>query len=164
VGVPSEAGDRLRAIAPTLTRWLEARYGSVGEAPGTSTHVPPLRVGRWALTPDGATPALARELIASVTPVDLRDDAMLATSELVTNAILHGRGMVDLEVHAEHGRVRIEVHDSGAGAPAAQSPDQHVPNGRGLQIVAALAADWGVVIDLRGKTVWCELRSAPSGP
>ena len=72
-------------------------------------------------------------------PGGLVADAALATSELVTNAVLHGRPPIDL-------RLRIEgVGRAGRGArpgrryqPRKLRPDEDDEHGRGLQIVAAL--------------------------
>jgi hypothetical protein len=56
------------------------------------------------------------------------------------------------------GRVRVEVLDDAAGLPQLQSPSPAAPRGRGLQIVQALAARWGVEPHEDGwKAVWAEV-------
>ncbi|MFE3515872.1 ATP-binding protein [Streptomyces sp. NPDC059166] len=88
------------------------------------------------------------------------DDVLLCVSELTTNALIHGvppgRGF---KVRMTCDEVlRIEVHDSGGGhveedpAPAAPCAE----HGRGLLLVGALAAAWGVRARDPGKAVWCE--------
>lgn len=55
--------------------------------------------------------------------------------------------------------VRIEVHDSSC-APLPQATgfnDEDAEGGRGLTVVAGLAASWGWQPDAFGKVVWCEV-------
>ncbi|WP_328397965.1 ATP-binding protein [Streptomyces sp. NBC_00390] len=91
--------------------------------------------------------------------VDARlDDLLLCTSELATNALVHGvppgRGYrVRMWLHGD-GTLRLEVHDSGDGRPAVREPDEE--SGRGLLLVTALADKWGVGGRAPGKVVWCE--------
>jgi anti-sigma regulatory factor (Ser/Thr protein kinase) len=87
----------------------------------------------------------------------VRDVAQLLTSELVTNAILHGQGLVRIRVAASALGVRIEVDDESTTAPVVMHGDHTHPGGRGLQIVADLAADWGATMHEGGKTVWATI-------
>jgi anti-sigma regulatory factor (Ser/Thr protein kinase) len=87
----------------------------------------------------------------------------LAVSELVTNAIVHGRGLIDVSLTRVDGRLRLDVSDEGAhdatGLPAARG-DRDDLGGWGLQLVDRLAVDWGVG-QWGGRThVWME-RPAP---
>ncbi|MFD9356945.1 ATP-binding protein [Streptomyces sp. NPDC060031] len=91
-----------------------------------------------------------------------RDDMLLCVSELATNALLHGvppgRGYL-LRLLTFDATVRIEVHDSGPGAPRVGGrPGGESTTGRGLMLVAALADEWGVLTRHPGKVVWCEFR------
>jgi anti-sigma regulatory factor (Ser/Thr protein kinase) len=76
-------------------------------------------------------------------------DAGLLVSELFSNSVLHsGSGApgetVTVAVRVSGGLVRVEVTDrSGAGAPKAGPPARDGEGGRGLAIVACLAARWG---------------------
>ena len=88
---------------------------------------------------------------------DGRDSALLCTSELVTNAIVHGRSEVRLTVRTTRGRVRIEVGDDNSRHPSLQPMDDGALDGRGLFIVDLLASRWGVRDDDIGKVVWFEL-------
>jgi anti-sigma regulatory factor (Ser/Thr protein kinase) len=83
--------------------------------------------------------------------------AELLTSELVTNAVLHGRGEPVLAVDVENGRVRIAVHDDTTSVPVVGNPGPLAGSGRGMQLIESLAARWGVEPDARGKDVWFEL-------
>ena len=95
-------------------------------------------------------------------PRDLIEVAVLLLSEVVTNAIRHGRGMVRLAVKERPSRLCVEVSDDGPGLPSAQAPRDDRPSGRGLMMVQRLANEWGVTPFDRGpgKTVWFTLRRA----
>lgn len=83
------------------------------------------------------------------------DDCLLIVSELVTNAVRHGGSAYALRLEIREGsRLYGEVFDPGDGVPRPRSPDLDALSGRGLQIVAALADDWGVTTANDGKVVW----------
>lgn len=86
------------------------------------------------------------------------EDVVLLTSEVVTNAIIHGRSEVRLRVLAAPGRLRIEVADENSRHPQLPGEDADALDGRGVRILDALAARWGVRDERYGKTVWFELR------
>ena len=90
-------------------------------------------------------------------PPDLVDTAVLLTSELVTNAVLHGRSPVTLEVLLSARRLRVQVGDDNSCHPEPRSAQHDAPDGRGLQIISLLADAWGVTGGRIGKTVWFEL-------
>jgi len=108
-----------------------------------------------------------RELLDGDAAAPLIRDAMLATSELVTNAVLHTSGTVGLWARYDqrHGWLRVEVSDSSRDAPhprAVGAPDQI--GGLGLRVVAAVASSWGSVTNEHGKTVWFELVESDGRP
>jgi len=82
---------------------------------------------------------------------------VLATSELVTNAVLHGIGPLELRLRAYGEKVRLEVLDRATFQPRKLRPTAEDENGRGLQVVAALAERWGTRGTEDGKSVWCVL-------
>ena len=93
-------------------------------------------------------------------PIDpeLVEDAMLLVSELVSNAILHGRPMIRLSVSVSISRVEVEVADQGdrlPGPPVAVA-DPRQARGRGLHLVEQLSTDWGIrpQVPPPGKSVW----------
>jgi anti-sigma regulatory factor (Ser/Thr protein kinase) len=87
-------------------------------------------------------------------------DAILVTSELFTNAVLHGSGRVDLYVTLDPEALRIAVVDDGRRTPERWPKAGATPTlgGRGLRIVDALASTWGNNFDPTGRTrVWAEM-------
>ncbi|MFD0026033.1 ATP-binding protein [Streptomyces sp. NPDC058382] len=98
----------------------------------------------------------------------LSDDVAVLVAELAANAVLHGRvpGR-DFELRLGYaygtGVVRIEVSDTHEHRPepaVVERPDADADGGRGLLIVEAVAARWGVSDRVGpGKTVWAEAES-----
>lgn len=93
----------------------------------------------------------------------LARDAALIVSELVGNAVIHGRPPVEVRVSRRATGMRIDVRDGGEGAvvPPAQA-DPLAQGGLGLRVVAHLATRWGVDPLPDGKTVWAELTGVRS--
>ncbi len=108
--------------------------------------------------------SLVRKAIGADNPA--ADAAVLLTSEIVTNAVLHSDsrragGTILLLVTEVSGGLRVEVTDNGSdlGAPVVKG-DVYASDGHGLYLVQALADQWGYVRDRTGTTVWFWLRSA----
>jgi anti-sigma regulatory factor (Ser/Thr protein kinase) len=79
----------------------------------------------------------------------------LLVSELATNCIRHTDSSFDLTIIQAGREIRVEATDYDAGKPTMRSPEPTDPSGRGLRIVDALAAAWGVEHrSAQGKTVW----------
>lgn len=90
------------------------------------------------------------------------DDAELVVGELVVNAIQADASSVDLQLEVHYDRIEIAVTDDGTGRPTLRVAASDDPSGRGLQIVAAVAADWGATVDADGRTVvWATMRCDP---
>jgi anti-sigma regulatory factor (Ser/Thr protein kinase) len=114
---------------------------------------------------DPHAPSRARRLIgelgAAALDLDELDRAKVMVSELVSNAVLHGRGVIRLRAHLDRDRLLVEVIDEGSGFERVvrehSFEDLH---GRGLEIVEAEASRWGL---FEGTThVWFEIeRSGP---
>src|SRR5207244_2076608 len=143
---------------------------------------------RMPLTPSRRAAAEAREHIRAAisawrVPVDI-DVAVLLASELVTNAITHGQPAngrrepgdsrpatvqrvsaepIVLSIRCSRGELRVEVHDR-SGEMSPPSPDNapaESETGRGLMLVAALAAKWGYYRTPARKAVFFTLILPP---
>jgi anti-sigma regulatory factor (Ser/Thr protein kinase) len=88
------------------------------------------------------------------------DTAMLVVSELVTNAMTHGRPhiTVGLRLGADH--LLIEVEDEDSQLPVLRHPSWDAVSGRGLVLIDGLARRWGSQCCPDGKVVWAELSLA----
>ena len=92
---------------------------------------------------------------------DVCDDATLVASELVANVIDHARTQCRVTVSVQDTGLRVDVRDFFPGPPPRPRPiDVHAQRGRGLQVVDALSAVWGVTEFDDGKSVWAVLASA----
>lgn len=104
---------------------------------------------RVALGDDLQAPSQARRAVRQVLVAwrlpGLVDSVVLAVSELVTNALRHGRPPVHLVLHRHRDRVRLEVHDARPTPLPSERlhATSEAESGRGLAIVNALAVDVG---------------------
>ena len=90
-------------------------------------------------------------------PDDVRDLAVLLTSELVSNAIMHAVGPVTLTIELDETLIRMEVADAGTMPPTVKPYGPESATGRGLRLLDVLADQWGWNPSDSGKTVWFEL-------
>ncbi len=93
----------------------------------------------------------------------LEDAATLCVTELVANVSVHTDSTECLvTVRDAAGDVVIEVTDGTRDLPAPESPSRYSEHGRGLQIVEALAGEWGVRRSSEHcKSVWLRLSARP---
>jgi anti-sigma regulatory factor (Ser/Thr protein kinase) len=94
------------------------------------------------------------------------DDLLVIVSELATNAVQHAAVPFEVSIENDADRTRVQVADGGKGWPhPAPTPSAGEAGGRGLRIVAALAARWGVHdrAPQPGKTVWAEVPNKLAG-
>lgn len=88
---------------------------------------------------------------------EVAETAMLLTSELVTNVIVHARTPMMLHVDLTDDAIRVAVVDAAPRSPAIRRAHDARLTGRGMNLVEALATHWGVDPDPPGKKVWFEL-------
>jgi serine phosphatase RsbU (regulator of sigma subunit) len=158
-GLPEALVSRLcPAGSPDDVAILVARVLPVGQLPTAET----------TFDSGAEAPAAARrfsnETMAgwAPAPAPAPGDLDLVVSELVTNAIIHGRPPTCLRLTHLGDEILVEVEDGSAFAPRLQHPRPHDEHGRGLRITAALARRSGVSLSPTGKTVWCTLRVVPT--
>lgn len=149
---------------PPLPRGLSSRAGSAASppAPATAPGAPvPAAAPSWHLPEDPTAARRARQVTrCQLLAWELNDHcetAELLVSELVTNALSHGRGPIRLGLGRRHGMLRCEVADHGRGLPQPRPLSMSGESGRGMHLVDALTNRWGVDHEASGKTVWFEL-------
>ncbi|MFI0828742.1 SpoIIE family protein phosphatase [Streptomyces roseolus] len=115
-----------------------------------------------------AARAFVRDTLQGWGHPELVDDAVVLTSELVTNAVVHAGTAADVLCLRSEDSIRVEVADRYPereipvqGGRTVASPDRE--NGRGLLLCAALADRWGVDYSPTRKHVWFHL-SLPQRP
>ena len=117
---------------------------------------PVVRSEQVTLAPEPRNVSRGRHWVADRLPAwigEQREVVMLLTSELVTNGVLHARTELVLGLAVTDNEVAVGVHDLDLGRQELPGSDRD--GGRGLALVAGLAAAWG---DARhaagGKTYW----------
>jgi anti-sigma regulatory factor (Ser/Thr protein kinase) len=108
-------------------------------------------------------PRHARRLVTNTlrswNRADIVDVATLAISELAANAVIHARSDFVVTITRDAGRVRIAVIDSSPATPVPSDAAPTATSGRGLALVAGVAARWGHDRLHGGKQVWAEFVS-----
>ena len=113
------------------------------------------------LDSDALAPHLARAAIQealSEQPADLRDIAVLLADEIVTNAVVHCGGRIEMSLEESPERIRIEVSDTSAVLPLVRPPT--AGGGKGQRDVDRGFP--GVVLGRDQKDRWQE-RLVPAG-
>jgi PAS domain S-box-containing protein len=88
----------------------------------------------------------------------LVEPAVLATSELVTNALVHAGTPIEVGVEMLPEGVRVEIADGSRHLPVRRAYGAAAGTGRGLVTVASLVDSWGVRREgALGKVVWFEV-------
>ncbi|MEJ3748363.1 SpoIIE family protein phosphatase [Actinomycetes bacterium KLBMP 9797] len=129
------------------------------------------QVRRVRLPADRRTPAAARAIVRSVLTEahldELLNEALLLTTELSTNAVLHAGTELDIEVIADPSGLTVTVTDFATSRveslTAGPRPALEVDisdlseRGRGLLLVDHFASRWGTTHMPTGKGVWFRL-------
>ncbi len=123
----------------------------------TELHQHRARLGR-----EPAAPARARSQVRALigawrVPVD-PDIAVLLTSDLVTNAIMHGAGKtVTLAIRCSRRHLRVDIIDTSRSLPIAVNEPAVRETGHGLILVATLSTEWGSFLTPAGKVTYFTL-------
>ncbi|MEU1184552.1 SpoIIE family protein phosphatase [Streptomyces sp. NPDC005820] len=119
----------------------------------------PQQVAQWELPSD---PAVVARIRAAVTRRlaawgldELAFTTELIASELVTNAIRHATGPVQLRLLRDRTLI-CEVSDGSGTAPRLRRARTEDEGGRGLFLVARLTERWGTRYTSTGKIIWTE--------
>ncbi|MDQ0940311.1 SpoIIE family protein phosphatase [Streptomyces sp. V1I1] len=140
----AEPGVETRTRSSVITARAAASFDPVGRSVATAR-------------------AFVRDTLQGWGYSDVVDDAVVLTSELVTNAVVHAGTAADVLCLRTDEGVRVEVAD--------RYPEREIPiqgtgrslgsldreNGRGLLLCAALASRWGVEYSPTFKQVWFQL-------
>jgi hypothetical protein len=114
----------------------------------TLTYPTDLCQRRVRLTREPASVAVARNQVRAAigdwaVSVDT-DIAIVLTSDLVTDAIVHGQGAtITLAIRCSRSQLRIDVYDTSRALPVTVTEPDGRHSGHLLVLVAALSAEWG---------------------
>ncbi|MFE7169090.1 SpoIIE family protein phosphatase [Streptomyces sp. NPDC057616] len=164
--------DRLRTVLAAAGRAPEDTCEAVLDAllpvrPGDDvallvarTHVlGPDRIAEWELPSDPAVVSRARSAVTRQLAAwgldDLAFTTELVASELVTNAIRHATGPVQLRLLRDRALI-CEVSDGSSTSPRLRRARTEDEGGRGLFLVARLTERWGTRYTPYGKVIWTE--------
>jgi serine phosphatase RsbU (regulator of sigma subunit)/anti-sigma regulatory factor (Ser/Thr protein kinase) len=100
-------------------------------------------------------------------PEPVIGSAILCTSELTTNALLHAGTPAQVHIDLNAERLLVSVADTGTrGSVIRARTDAMSSRGRGIGLIEELSDSWGTDPSVRGSTVWFEILLAdrPAGP
>ena len=114
------------------------------------------------LTAGPTAPGIARgQVRVTIAAWDIPVDtsvAILLTSELVTNAVMHEAGeTINLVITCGYGQLGVDVHDTSCELPVPVDGPPDAETGRGLVLVASLSSSWGHYRTPTGKAVYFTL-------
>lgn len=116
---------------------------------------------------DPASASRARQLVARCAEALGRTEqlelAQLLVTELVANSVKHAGPPLSVDCEATSEGLKITVRDGSFERPVKRDPRLTDESGRGIQLVEAVAAHWGVDDHPDGtKSVWVTLGAATS--
>jgi anti-anti-sigma regulatory factor len=108
------------------------------------------------------SPGLARRFVADTLDgwqvKGLTDDACMIASELVENAIVHGRSAAKVRLELRRGLLTVAVRDDSDTPPSRREPGASASGGRGVFLVDMMSKAWGTSSTWDGgKVVWAVL-------
>jgi anti-sigma regulatory factor (Ser/Thr protein kinase) len=128
------------------------------------------RVMEFALPPVPGSAGVARSGLRAYcqqhqVPVDVRDSGEIVISELVTNALVHAGTPFLVWAEYDAGQLTVAVLDGEATPPTVHPFDAgERSGGRGIPLIEALGAAWGVETVHLGKVVWVTIDPAAGFP
>ncbi|MEO3752283.1 SpoIIE family protein phosphatase [Streptomyces sp. B6B3] len=174
--------DRAAASPPALaapperqTAWLESLCDTITDSlrpdprgpqddaallTVRTRRIPADHIASWDLPYAPQSAGRARELCgAQLADWDLRaltDSTELIVSELIGNTIRHAVGPIRLRLLLLDGVLTTEVYDGSEATPHVRHPSFEDEFGRGLQMVALVATEWGARYTEAGKCIWAD--------
>ena len=150
---PGSVGYLSKAVRPSrLGAELALLTGVLGAVEAARSTV---------LAADTSSARAARRFVDDVLSTwevdDLLETVQLLVSEVVTNAVVHGRSEAEVSVRLLPDRVRVEVVDRGPTPVRRRDADDEATSGRGTALVEALSSAWGIEDVAVGKMVWFEV-------
>ena len=155
-----------KSISPR--RLLEILLKTIDEAHPGLGHETPVETleATLILDHDRRSPAAARRFVSATLSVWgcslVADEALLVTSELITNAIVHASSSPELVLRFTGTALHVEVRDRSTASPTPHDAEPGDVGGRGLAMIDRIASAWGVTpIAGGGKAVWVDLNCEP---
>lgn len=142
--VPGATEDDVAVLAVEFARTPSRSAGI--EVPAEPTA--PARVRHW----------MTAQLTAWQVPEAVIGAAVLCTSELTTNALLHAGTEARVEIDLSPERLLVSVADRGTRGTVHRARTETLSSrGRGLGLIEELSDAWGTDPTVRGSTVWFEM-------
>lgn len=118
------------------------------------------------LASEPASPSEARSFVNAMLDVwgceDPDEIVPLLTSEIISNAVCHAAGSINLELSLlDGGELRVQARDESPDSPVIRRSNPGGVGGHGLAIVESLARRWGVERHEGCKVVWFEALVPP---
>ncbi|HEY0697313.1 MAG TPA: ATP-binding SpoIIE family protein phosphatase, partial [Micromonospora sp.] len=154
VATRAVAGTTEDDVAVLAVEYATTPSRSAGiEVPAEPTA--PGRVRRW----------MTAQLTRWQVPEQVVSAAVLCTSELTTNALLHAGTEARVEIDLSPERLLVSVADSGTRGTVTRARTEALSSrGRGLGLIEQLSDAWGTDPTVRGSTVWFEMLIPRPGP
>jgi anti-sigma regulatory factor (Ser/Thr protein kinase) len=119
----------------------------------------PERVAEWEWPSDPAIVSRSRAAVTKQLAAwgldELAFTTELVASELVTNAIRHASGPIQLRLLRDRALI-CEVSDGSSTSPRLRRARSTDEDGRGLFLVAQFTERWGTRYTTDGKVIWAE--------
>jgi anti-sigma regulatory factor (Ser/Thr protein kinase) len=152
---------------PVLSAGPGVRAGA-----GSACHRRPHRLYAEMGAHPGAVPyarSCARQALSTWRLGSIADDVELVVSELVTNAVratLARQAAVPVVLYLalERGRLYVLAWDCCPDLPVLGAHADDAESGRGLELVAALSAEWGASAEPGGKVVFAMFDLSEAAP
>ena len=115
-------------------------------------------------TAPGQARAFVRQVLEDHGWTYALESALLLTTELATNAVVHAGTAVHVDVAGDDTTVTIRVQDQTPGrlSGVPRPPDELHEGGRGLYLVDSLATSWGTEHTSTAKVVWFRFSRSPA--